>query len=40
MILHGSATKAMALMAVVDECLSGNAEGTPANRQIRGGANG
>ena len=37
MILHGSATKAMALMAVVDECLSGNADRvTRKTGQLRG----
>ena len=37
MILHGSATKAMALMAVVDECLSGNADRvTRLTGQLRG----
>ena len=36
-ILHGSATKAMALMAVVDECLSGNADRvTRLTGQLRG----
>ena len=37
MILHGSATKAMALMAVVDKCLSGNADRvTRLTGQLRG----
>ena len=36
-ILHGSATKAMALMAVVDECLGGDAERvTRLTGQLRG----
>ena len=37
MILHGSATKAMALMSVVDECLGGDADRvTRLTGQLRG----